>query len=248
MRYPQVVAHRGLARIFPENTLESVLGAFDAGLAAAEIDIQLSLDGVPVLQHDQDLKRMTGQAGDLRRMPFSKLKGLRMSEPGRFGSRFRARLCSLARLAEALAPRRGYTLFVELKEESLKPFGRAFMLQAVAQALRPIRKRCVLISFDWEVLRLARECTRFPVAPVLRSLDQWRRGARALKPEWVFCDRKMLPKKGGLKALFGASRLCIYEVPDCAAARALLDRGAAAVETFRADSLAQELALYAWKN
>ena len=58
MRSPQVVAHRGLARIFPENTLESVLGAFDAGLGAAEIDIQLSLDGVPVLQHDSDLKRM----------------------------------------------------------------------------------------------------------------------------------------------------------------------------------------------
>jgi glycerophosphoryl diester phosphodiesterase len=244
MSVPQVVAHRGLARIFPENTLESVLGALDAGLSAAEIDIQLSLDGVPVLQHDSDLKRMSGQAGDLRRLPFSKLERLRMSEPGRFGSRFHGRLCSLARLAEALAQRTGYTLFVELKEESLKPFGRAFMLRAVAEALAPIRRRCVLISFDVEVLRLARDCTRFPVAPVLRSLGQWSREARSMSPEWVFCDRKLLPEKGGLKALFGRSRLCVYEVPECAAALALLARGATAVESFRADSLAQELALY----
>jgi glycerophosphoryl diester phosphodiesterase len=245
MKRPLVVAHRGLARLFPENTLEAVLGAFDAGLSAAEIDIQLSADGVPVLQHDADLKRMTGKAGDLRRLPFAALKRLRMSEPGRFGRRFKGRLTSLAGLSAALEGRRpAFTLFVELKEESLKPFGRAFMLQAVAEALAPIRKRCVLISFDREVLRLARETTRFPVAPVLRSLAQWRREARFLRPEWVFCDRHLLPKQGGLKALFGPARLCVYEVPEVAVARALLKRGVSAIETLRGDSLAQELALF----
>jgi glycerophosphoryl diester phosphodiesterase len=242
---PPVVAHRGLARIFPENTRASVLGALDAGLAAVEIDIQLSLDGVPLLQHDSDLKRMCGRAGDIRRLPFAKLKHLRMSEPGRFGRRFRGEgLASLAGLASTLSKRPPFTLFVELKEESLKVFGRAFMLAAVAEALAPIRRRCVLISFDVEVLRLARERTRFPVGPVLRSLDQWK-GLKAgsLGPEWIFCDRHLLPKSGGLKALFGPSRLCVYEVPELVAARSLLARGATAVETFRCDSLAQELAL-----
>lgn len=246
-RFPPVVAHRGLARIFPENTLSSVLGALDAGLGFVEIDIQLSRDGVPVLQHDADLKRMSGRAGDLRRLPFSQLRRVRMAEPGRFGTRFsREGLASLSDLAEALAARPACTLFVELKEESLKPFGRPFMLGAVAEALGPISKRCVLISFDWEVLRLARDTTRFPVAPVLRSRDQWRRerGA-ALRPDWVFCDRRLLPKKGGLKALFGPARLCVYEVPEVAVARDLLKRGVAAIETMRGDSLAQELALFA---
>jgi len=246
MMRPPVVAHRGLARIFPENTRASVLGALDAGLAAVEIDIQLSLDGVPLLQHDVDLKRMSGRAGDLRRLTFSKLKGLRMTEPGRFGRRFLGEgLASLAGLASALATRPPFTLFVELKEESLKSFGRAFMLQAVAEALAPIQRRCVLISFDVEVLRLARECTRFPIGPVLRSLAQGRDpSVRSLRPEWIFCDRHLLPKKGGLKALFGPARLCVYEVPELAAARALLARGAAAIETFRCDGLAQELALF----
>jgi glycerophosphoryl diester phosphodiesterase len=223
-----------------------VLGALDAGLSAVEIDIQLSLDGVPLLQHDVDLKRMCGRAGDLRRQPFSKLKRLRMSEPGRFGRRFRGEgLASLAGLASSLAARPSFTLFVELKEESLKSFGRAFMLQAVAEALAPIQRRCVLISFDVGVLRLARETTRFPIGPVLRSVAQGRDlNLRSLRPDWIFSDRHLLPKKGGLKALFGPARLCVYEVPETAEARRLLARGAAAVETFRCDSLAQELALF----
>ena len=246
MRFPPVVAHRGLARIFPENTGASVLGALDAGLGFVEIDIQLSSDGVPVVQHDADLERMSGRAGDLRALPASTLIHVRMAEPGRFGRRFRGeRLATLAGLALVLARRPPFTLFVELKEESLKPFGRAFMLQAVAEALVPIRDRCVLISFDAEVLRLARQTTRFAVGPVLRGLGPWRSSLkRALRPEWVFCDRRLLPKSGDLKALFGPARACVYEVPEVQVARSLLSRGVAAVETFRADSLAQELALY----
>lgn len=241
-----VVAHRGLQRLFPENTRASVLGALDLGLDKVEIDIQLSADGVPVVHHDADLKRMTGRAGDLRKMPWKRLQGLAVPEPGRFGRHFaRERLASLEQLVQALQGRAGFTLFVELKEESLKPFGRAFMLQAVADALAPIKARCVLISFDLDLLSLARETTRFPVAPVLRSLAQWRGPqVRALRSEWVFCDRYLLPKAGPLKPLFGRASSAVYEVPETAAARDLLRRGISAIETFRCDSLAQELSLH----
>jgi glycerophosphoryl diester phosphodiesterase len=246
MRAPVVVAHRGLQRLFPENTRASVLAALDAGLAHVEIDVQLSADGVPVLHHDADLKRMSGRGGDLRRLPWSRLRRLAVPEPGRFGRRYAAeRLASLEQLAGDLAPRRGYTLFVELKEESLKPFGRERMLAAVAAALRPIHARCVLISFDLPVLVLARECTRFAVGPVLRSLGQLDKAElRALHADWVFCSSTLLPRQGRLDRLFGRAKGCVYEVPEAGKARALFDRGLSAVETFRADSLAQELALY----
>lgn len=240
-----MVAHRGLARLRPENTRAAVLAALDAGLAYAEIDVQLSADQVPVVHHDADLRRMSGRGGDLRRLPWARLRRLPAAEPGRFGARFRGeRLCSLAGLARALKPRRGWTLFVELKEESLRRFGRGPMLAAVAAALRPVARRCVLISFDPAVLQLARRSTRFPLGLVLRSLKQARAAARSLNPEWTFCDRRLLPKRGSLKPLFGTSRAVIYEVPDCQQARSLLERGAFAVETFRADTLAQELSLW----
>jgi glycerophosphoryl diester phosphodiesterase len=241
-----VVAHRGLQRLYPENTRASVLAALDAGLTHVEIDVQLSADGVPVLHHDADLKRLSGHAGDLRRLPWSRLRRTPVPEPGRFGRRYsRIRLASLAQLAGDLAARSGFTLFVELKEESLKPFGRERMLGAVATALRPIHPRCVLISFDLAALSLARQATRFPVGPVLRNLAQLRLPElRAMRPDWIFCSSTLLPKRGRLDRLFQGAKACVYEVPDAARARALFGRGLSAVETFRSDTLAQELALY----
>ena len=241
-----VTAHRGLARLYPENTRASVLGALLAGLDKVEIDIQLTADRVPVVYHDATLDRVSGRAGDIRKKTWSQLKAFRAPEPGRFGRRFATeRISRLEDLAQAFAVAPKATLFVELKEESLKPFGRETMLQAVAEALKPIHAQCVLISFDLPVLSLARELTRFKVGPVLRHLRQLQGGAhRSLRPEWVFADAKMMPRQGSLKALFGRSRSCLYEVPEVIRARQFLNRGIHALETFAGDTLAQELKLF----
>lgn len=246
MSFP-VTAHRGLSRIYPENTRASVLGALLSGLDKVEIDIQLSADGVPVVLHDATLDRLCGRKGDVRTLPWAQLKKIAVPEPGRFGRRFQSeKMSSLAGLAQALAAQAGLaTLFVELKEESLIPFGRERMLEAVAEALAPIHQRCVLISFDLGVLSLARETTRFAVGPVLRSMRQLKSNqVKAMQAEWVFSNVKLLPRWGNLRALFGRSKSCIYEVPEVDRARALLGRGITALETFKADTLAQELTLF----
>jgi glycerophosphoryl diester phosphodiesterase len=58
-----VFAHRGGAALAPENTI----AAFDIGLASGaeglELDVQLSLDGVVVVCHDETLDRMTDRSG-----------------------------------------------------------------------------------------------------------------------------------------------------------------------------------------
>lgn len=59
----QPFAHRGLhdgAR--PENSLAAVEAAADAGLGI-ELDVRLTRDGVPVVVHDDDLRRVTGRGG-----------------------------------------------------------------------------------------------------------------------------------------------------------------------------------------
>ena len=45
---PSLVAHRGWASCYPENTLPAVAAALAAGAAYIEIDIQLTRDLVPV--------------------------------------------------------------------------------------------------------------------------------------------------------------------------------------------------------
>src|SRR5690349_22032690 len=62
-KLPGLVAHRGWAAKFPENTVPAVAAALEAGATWAEVDVQLSSDGRPVLFHDRTLERMCGAAG-----------------------------------------------------------------------------------------------------------------------------------------------------------------------------------------
>lgn len=48
-------AHRGGAGLWPENTLEAFAGALALGVTTLELDVHVSLDGVPVVVHDRRL-------------------------------------------------------------------------------------------------------------------------------------------------------------------------------------------------
>ncbi|MGI9308197.1 MAG: glycerophosphodiester phosphodiesterase family protein, partial [Gammaproteobacteria bacterium] len=57
---PALLAHRGYQRLYPENTRESLLAAIEAGAKNIEFDVQLAGDGVPMVVHDDNLKRTAG--------------------------------------------------------------------------------------------------------------------------------------------------------------------------------------------
>ncbi|WP_149178944.1 glycerophosphodiester phosphodiesterase [Streptomyces sp. TRM49041] len=58
MRTVTVVGHRGDPYRVRENTLASIRSAFARGADAVEIDVRLTWDGVPVLLHDETLRRL----------------------------------------------------------------------------------------------------------------------------------------------------------------------------------------------
>ncbi|MGW0556996.1 glycerophosphodiester phosphodiesterase [Streptomyces sp. NPDC002926] len=60
MRAVRVVGHRGDPYRVRENTLPSLRSAIERGADAVEIDARLTRDGVPVLLHDDSLKRLWG--------------------------------------------------------------------------------------------------------------------------------------------------------------------------------------------
>ena len=53
-----ISAHRGGSLEAPENTLEAFKHAVNLGCEYIETDVQLSLDGIPYIFHDDDLKRV----------------------------------------------------------------------------------------------------------------------------------------------------------------------------------------------
>jgi glycerophosphoryl diester phosphodiesterase len=60
LQLPKVIGHRGAAAYAPENTLASFREARRRGAAWVETDVALTADGVPILMHDDSLKRTTG--------------------------------------------------------------------------------------------------------------------------------------------------------------------------------------------
>jgi glycerophosphoryl diester phosphodiesterase len=72
----RVTAHRGHSLAAPENTLSAIAKAIDAGADYAEIDVQQTADGVVVLVHDSDLKRVAGVARKCGELSYDEIKKL----------------------------------------------------------------------------------------------------------------------------------------------------------------------------
>jgi glycerophosphoryl diester phosphodiesterase len=60
LQLPKVIGHRGAAAYAPENTLVSFREARRRGATWVEADIVLTADDVPIVMHDDSLKRTTG--------------------------------------------------------------------------------------------------------------------------------------------------------------------------------------------
>src|SRR5258706_15625917 len=84
----QLVAHRGNALEFPENTLASFSSALQLGARWVELDVQLAGDHVPMVIHDHTLERTTTGTGRVFDQPSPALCTLSAGEPRRFGARF----------------------------------------------------------------------------------------------------------------------------------------------------------------
>ncbi len=238
---PEIVAHRGDAEHFPENSLPGLEAAWRLGLRYAEFDIQLSADGVPYVIHDASLDRTTNATGDLRLMMSGQLDGIDAGEPRRFGIRHAGtRLPRLAAVVELMKRFPRARAFVELKRASLVHHGREHCVERILETLAGVLKRCMLISFDLEACRLARAASGRPIgwvfagefAAALPLLED-------LRPEFAFCDYRLLPASGPLP--HGSWTWAVYEVTDERLARALHARGVTLVESMAPARLKAQL-------
>lgn len=238
---PEIVAHRGDAEHFPENSLRGLEAAWRLGLRYAEFDVQLSADGVPYVIHDARLDRTTDATGDLRLMMSGQLDGVHAGEPRRFGTQHAGtRLPRLADVAALMAGIPGAMAFVEMKRASLVHHGRAFCIERILAALADVLDRCTMISFDLEACHLARTASSGPIGWVFEGEFTAQLPAlRALRPEFAFCDHRLLPAGDPLPG--GAWAWAIYEVTDGVLARSLHSRGVALVESMAPARLKMEL-------
>lgn len=241
---PQLVAHRGNAYEFPENTLPALRSALELGATHIEFDVQLSSDRVPVVMHDAALRRCAGLDRDGLEMKWAELQDVCVGEAERFGERY-ADVCipSLAQIVELLSSFPQATAFVELKRASLLKFGHELMVQRVSEVLKPVAAQVVLISFDLPAIHHAQKTTHYSVGWVLSeysSLTELK--AQATVPNYLFCDRLKLPNDDS-RLWRGPWRWAIYEVTTRAVAQQLVSRGAHLIETMEIRRMLRELRL-----
>ncbi len=233
-----LVAHRGHAAAFPENTLPALRSALELGAAWLEFDIQLSADRVPVLCHDATLQRTAA----IRAAPWDKtwheLCDIEVAEAARFGDRFDGvRMASLAQAVELLLQWPDRAAFVEIKRHSVERFGPDAVIDAMAPVLAPLGERAVPISFDPVCIERYRELHGGHIGWVLpRWGERIRRRALKLEPQFLFCNKTRVGRSGLLWD--GPWDWAIYEIEDAAELQIWRDRGARLFETMRVGALA----------
>ena len=237
-----VVAHRGLAADYPENTLAAFRAALEVGASYLEVDIQLSCDGVAFIHHDWDTLRTCGVSGIVGEQTAAHLANLTAGLTSRFGDEFKTEpLPSLTDLCALLTEWPDVTVFLEIKPQSVERFGPDAVLDAVLPHAEPLGARAVLLSFSTEVLSAARERSPLPRGVACeRHADLQSPSVEAIDPRHVFCDVNHLPSTGPL-GIEGRT-LTVWEVVDPDLAQALLARGVDLIESFSCDILIPALA------
>jgi len=71
-----IIGHRGAPAYEPENTLRSIRRALEMGVAAVEVDVQLSRDGRLMVIHDESVDRTTNGRGLVKDLTFTQLRRL----------------------------------------------------------------------------------------------------------------------------------------------------------------------------
>ncbi len=242
MRLLHLVARRGNSADFPENTLPALRSAIALGARFIEIDVHLSSDGMPMVCRDEQLVRMESAAAALSA---AQLEQLDVGETERFGERFRGTpMASLTTVLGLLEGRPEITVFAVIGRVSVLRFGQEQVISRVVRALKPFRSRCILSSCDLPTVHAARSLAGYPIAWVLPSYDDHTRlKYEALQPEYIFCDRALLPEHGPLWR--GPWRWAISEVAALEEARSLASRGADFVVTRNVRALSEAMLAHA---
>ena len=229
---PELLAHRGWASRYPENSRIGIEAALRTGVPQVEFDVQVTRDGVPVVIHDPNLRRTVGVDLQVTDHEFEALREHSAGEISRLGDAFGhvpvAPLSEIVGLFEAYP---GARAFVEIKRESAELHGVDETVARVVEATVPIRARCTVISFVERAVMSARRLGALSVGWCLNYYDDdSRRLADAIAPDWLICDWHKLPVDAAPWS--GGWRWAAYEVADPALALDLAERGVHLIETF----------------
>lgn len=156
---PLVIAHRGGAGLWPENTSHAFERARDMGVDAIELDLRSTSDGALVVMHDASVDRTTDGRGRISDMTLSEVQrldaGYRWSSDGGRSFPFRGRGITVPTLQEVFIALPEMRFIIEPKTEAYPA------VEALCHLIREhgMSERVIVGSFNQTVLDgFRREC------------------------------------------------------------------------------------------
>ncbi|MFE6823939.1 glycerophosphodiester phosphodiesterase [Streptomyces sp. NPDC057690] len=215
------VAHRGDPYRFRENTVDSLRSALDRGADAVEFDVRLTRDGVPVLLHDETLKRLWQQDRPLLSLSAAEVRGLTAG--------------GVPTLAEAIAATEGCRLMLDLPGtrdvrtarrivDAVREAGAADRAYYCADAGAMLAVRAADPSAE-----IALTCTSLaPPRPAL--LD-------AVKPRWLNYRFSLVDRELAARVHHDGCLLSVWTPDTRRSMRRLIDLGVDSITTNRIEVL-----------
>jgi glycerophosphoryl diester phosphodiesterase len=240
---PLVVAHRGGALLWPENSLLAYRNALTLGADFLETDVHLAADDEVVVIHDPTLNRTTTGSGAVRAVPRAALAAVRLKAAD--GAVTDERIPTLAELLDLLAPSTA-RLLLEIKVDSARqPYpGIEEKTLALVKA-RGLLDRVVVMAFEDATIRRVRA-----LEPGVRTTLLVGRGRvdRARVPatdavQWAVdvgatdlgIDHRLVDAGVVTAARAAGLRVAVWTVNEEAAIRRVLDLGVDLVISDRPD-------------
>ena len=188
---PPVIGHRFAAAMAPENTLLACELAAKSGVKWVEFDVMLAACGTPIVFHDNNTRRVTGQAGRIKHLTYDALKSL---EVRRVAGPETDQIPTLHAVLESCA-RLNLAMNVEIKPVRGQETKTARVVWQMVQDLWPNDQVPPLYSsFSIQSLHVIRQNDSSARLGLL--MDRWRRGkikqARGLDCQSIHCHQRIV--------------------------------------------------------
>lgn len=148
-----VIAHRGGAKVWPEETLLAMQESVKLGVDVLEIDVHATKDGVVVCTHDDDVDRTTDGTGPIKEKTFAEVQlldaGAKFTPDGGKTFPYKGKNIKVAKLEELLRAFPQMQFSIEIKQSIPS------IVDAVIGVIEAIgmSEKVVIASFHDEVVK-----------------------------------------------------------------------------------------------
>lgn len=233
-----VIGHRGAAGHAPENTIASFARAAELGCTWVEFDVMLTHDDVPVVIHDEILKRTTTGSGRVADIDAASLH--KLDAGSWFSAEFAGERVPMLKDALAALDRLRLGANVEIKPSEGRTRETA---EVVCAALRRDWPKSlpapVVSSFQEAALEIARDrLPQFPRGYLMHETRaDWRQRAEDLGCTAIHANEELVDARFVDAVLDAGFALRCYTVNEAVRAEALYRLGASALFTDYPDRL-----------